>query len=375
MDVDRQSFTSTAEASSLGISSGGLSSDKPSAKLVDISAADPPDLVYAGAVRVCETCQEPSDSRNPLYKCQYLPKSKMILRMYRPWYRYDSSGFPEGRRCMICVLFADKAYKVKGGRKALNNLNGQEKAQHKVDCKEFVELVLEGKMLQAEKALGTSVSISREQSLKVQTAWDFVTEKYLLEQGEEVDDSSLRYFIHNGEQLRGVWRLASQLFPPPGILRVISEDNTTASKKEELDHSRNAVRRGQLDDTFEAARHSVDIGAIQNRTSEAEPTPMSSASLDGGGGSAMGSLGGASGCLRDDDSGADMCFSPQDARSKRSTASAKKSSAKKVRSQAAPSPSGLASSSVASPSSAVTKRKGGSSRVRRPCHLQSDGDW
>jgi hypothetical protein len=76
---DAQSVTSIAQ--SLTLSSLSAFSSVPTE--IDLTSADPEDLVFVGAVRICDSCEEPSDSVNPLYRCTLLKKSKLVLATKR----------------------------------------------------------------------------------------------------------------------------------------------------------------------------------------------------------------------------------------------------------------------------------------------------
>lgn len=134
------------------------------------------------------------------------------MRRFRPWYRHDAKGMVDGRRCMLCVHFADRAYKTKGGRKILSGLSGQTKTEFKTDLQKFLTNLTEGKISQAAQNLGTTISLSKDTSLVVETAWDFVPKSVLEHTGGDVNESDLRTFKTNdGVKLRGIWRKALKI--------------------------------------------------------------------------------------------------------------------------------------------------------------------
>lgn len=194
-----------------------------------------------------------------------------VYRRFRPWYRHDSHGFAEGRRCMLCVNFADKGFKSRGGRSFLKTLAGATKASFRADLKTFINNLSEGKVLQGEVSLGTSVSLSKDRSLCVEVAWDFATKEFLETHEPDFDKDNLVCFENQGTTYEGVWRKAQLLMPPDGCIRVIERASTTATMKNDLDHSSGIVRENQLEDAFADAQKFVDRGARKAEQPLEEP--------------------------------------------------------------------------------------------------------
>ena len=240
-------------------------------------SVEPTSLQYLGPVRVCDSCDCPSNGLNPLYMCRFLPIKFTIqyTKKFRPWCRYDPTGFCVGRVCLLCAWFAERAYRRQGGRKYLSSCkSGALKATFKSNLESFIVRMLAGEIsiFDEENLISVSVSTSTSSSLVVEKAWDFCTVAFLTRTATAHEDSDLVDFVDETDGIthRGVWKPATGMFPPQDCLRVVSRGGTKAERRSILDDSRLAARDGQLEDSYQQARSDATAWSSK-RVAQVEP--------------------------------------------------------------------------------------------------------
>ena len=223
--------------------------------------------LYVGPIKVCECCDEKSDSDNVFFlsraaKAFFTRTPVFYRRKFKVWGRYDKSNFAESCMCLLCAMFSYHGYRAKGGKKYLATVakGGEPKTAFKMALKEFIQRVMDGLVVtwKAAPVLVEELACTNEKSIMEEKHYDVYSENY-------ADDNNINYGENEKQNHKGtpsVWILASTLFPPVGAVRVVCRDGDRLSHKKTLDHSGRSVRTGQLDEHFSDLSTKFTAGTV-----------------------------------------------------------------------------------------------------------------
>ena len=120
--------------------------------------------------------------------------------------------------------------------------------------------------LAKEKKTTASVNSSQHSSGQVEEHWDFFEpDQFFSHFNEAAPQAELcEWTPPNGSvALTGVWRMATQAMPLPGVIRYVHRVGLTVGLDTELDSSRNLIREGQLQDTHSLATSRLSVAALK----------------------------------------------------------------------------------------------------------------
>ena len=119
--------------------------------------------------------------------------------------------------------------------------------------------VTKSEALKAQQAATASVESIRESAGVAEVYWDFWPKEPLwTHRSEDIDNlSNVVSWEHQGTNLLGVWHLATEAIPQPGVIRWINRSSASVRALTELDNSKNVIREGQLEDVFQAGQRAV----------------------------------------------------------------------------------------------------------------------